>query len=234
VVREVDRHLGDLHTAVESALVIGYGTIGRCVARDLHRRGMRVTVLDPAIAATDVEAGHHPARDRHEALRRSHLVIGCSGRPSLARPDWDQLVDGAILASASSYDIEFKAWELRRIYRPDALGVATDPLGFDRLHGAGGTFLGSRDDPSHYTYPIAFEDGRLIYLLNGGCPVNFTGRPSALPPEASALTMSLRLCGIAQAATADGTGIVSLRLDWQQALVERHLAGIAGDLARTG
>jgi hypothetical protein len=234
VVGEVDSHLRHLGASVENALVIGYGTIGRCVARCLDRLGMRVTVVDPGVTHPDVEAGHHHARDRRDALQRAQLVIGCSGRPSLRRADWDRLLDGVFLASASSYDIEFNGWELRRMYRPHELGVATDPRGFDRLDGGGGALLGSRDDPSHYTYPIRFDDGRLIHLLNGGCPVNFTGRPFALPPDASALTMSLRLCGVAQAAATDGAGILPLRMDWQQEVVKRRQDDTARDLAPTG
>jgi S-adenosylhomocysteine hydrolase len=227
VAEEIDRHVANMNFAIERAVVLGYGTIGRPVADCLARRGMRVSVIDPAPSPPHSDGRHEYARDRAEAIASAQMILGCSGRASLTQDDWGALADHTILASASSYDVEFCGWQLRAAYRPHELPIFADALGFETLDNAphASMFLGSRSDPSHFTYPIRFEDGRRVYLLNGGCPVNFTGRPIAMPLDASALTMSLELCGIAQAAEMlDTRGITPLRRDWQERVVERQLA----------
>jgi S-adenosylhomocysteine hydrolase len=229
VTTETMRQVEHLGLDVRRALVTGYGAVGRNVARSLSALGLDVWVFDPDASHEDE---HEHCSDRIEAIRRAELIIGCSGRVSMSRADWPHLANRTVLASGSSYDIELSGWELRSAYEPDTLPIETDLRGFDHFTFDGRkVFLGARCDPCHYTYPIRLPEERTVFLLNGGCPVNFTGGPFALPAEASAFTMALRFCGIAQAARESRIGLVSLRHDWQQRLVAHLNSASSPDAA---
>ncbi|MFN3614449.1 MAG: hypothetical protein ACK4WC_07815 [Rubrimonas sp.] len=121
----VARGLG-LSLAGRVATVFGAGWIGSGVARALRRLDMAVGMVDPdpvkAIEARldGCEAETAPG----ERLRRSRLVVGAAGRTSIDAAVLNALPDGAIVASASSRQIEIDVDWLRRFPRsPVAEGL---------------------------------------------------------------------------------------------------------------
>jgi D-isomer specific 2-hydroxyacid dehydrogenase, NAD binding domain len=91
-------------------VVVGYGRIGRALARALTSLEATVIVADPNVAATDPT---HVVTTLAEALRRGvFLVFGATGIPSMTPTDLgvflrDRDRDTLYLASASSKQIEF-------------------------------------------------------------------------------------------------------------------------------
>lgn len=149
----VARGLG-LSLAGRVATVFGAGWIGAGVARSLRRLDMI-----PALADTDplkvmearlagFEAALEPT-----ALERSALVVGATGRPSIGRAVLERLPDGAMVASASSRQIEIDVGWLRRFpATPQAEGLTAHRIPARRGQ------LGP---------------ARRILLVNDGFPANF-------------------------------------------------------------
>jgi adenosylhomocysteinase len=139
------------------ALVLGYGWIGRATCRALRRRDAIVGVHDPdalRLVEAKLEGCATPALD--EWLPRVSLVVGATGVRSVTAGLIARLPDGAVLASASSRDVEIDLVALRRASAVEAVVAA----GVRRLRTA---------------------DGRALYLLNDGYPVNFSG--TSVPDE---------------------------------------------------
>ncbi|WP_437968848.1 hypothetical protein WMF04_05915 [Sorangium sp. So ce260] len=210
----LERRLGRIDPSA-TALVVGYGAIGKAVAACLRRRGLEVLVHDPALHGGDEEP-------YERLLARADLVLGCSGRTTLDEVHWRHLKSGAVLVSCSSLDLEFAAWKIRAQPRPADLVVVRDSLDLEvgSLRGQE-IFLGDREDPSHYWYCVSLA-GRVVHLLNGGCPINFTGAGVSLPHAKSDLTVSLLLSGIAQASSERQIGLVPLGSEAQEMLMFLH------------
>ncbi|WP_437726104.1 hypothetical protein [Sorangium sp. So ce861] len=228
----VDAHLARRIGHIDpraTALVVGYGAVGKAVAACLRRRGLEVLVHDPA-----VQGGGDEPYER--LLARADIVLGCSGRTTVDEAHWPHLKSGAMLVSCSSLDLEFAAWKIRAQPSPAELVVVRDEQGLE-VGSLGGQrfFLGDREDPSHYWYCVSLA-GRVVHLLNGGCPINFTGAGVSLPHAKSDLTVSLLLSGIAQASGERRIGLVPLGGDAQEKLMFLHAraagsAPAAADLA---
>jgi adenosylhomocysteinase len=91
------------------ATVLGYGKIGHGAAVAASERGLNVGVWDPdPLKRVRALADGFLVPDRTHALSRADLIIGASGRMSLAVEDLPLLRDGAVLASASSKQAEFE------------------------------------------------------------------------------------------------------------------------------
>ena len=97
-------------------VVVGYGWVGKGIARRARGAGARVVVaeVDPFAA---LEA-HHDGFDVEplvEACRRAHLVVTATGtRHALGMQAIDRLPDGAIIANAGGIDDELDMDALRR------------------------------------------------------------------------------------------------------------------------
>ncbi|AUX20084.1 uncharacterized protein SOCEGT47_005470 [Sorangium cellulosum] len=224
----LERRVGRIDPS-KTALVVGYGAIGKAVAACLRRRGIEVLVHDPAL-----RGGADAPYER--LLERADMVFGCSGRTTLNEAHWPHLKDGVWLVSCSSLDLEFAAWKIRSQPRPPELVVRRD--GSDLEHGSlrgQALFLGDREDPSHYWYCVSLA-GRVVHLVNGGCPVNFTGAGVSLPHAKSDLTVSLLLSGIAQASNEQRIGLVPLGDEPQRLLMflHRRAIGLGPDGADAG
>jgi S-adenosylhomocysteine hydrolase len=78
----------------------------------MRQRGRDVAVYDAKdIPRFRAEGDGYPTHNRlHEALEPGGLIIGCTGKPVLDRSDHRRIPDGSILVSASSADVEFRAW----------------------------------------------------------------------------------------------------------------------------
>ena len=212
VLRELLSQLGFMESAGiptgSRSLVIGYGAIGSAVAAELRNRGRDVSVFDTqrarlALARND---GHTAFDCLHAALRRGGLIVGCTGKPILDQPDYQSIPDGSILVSASSADVEFRAWQLRPgaqcLGRPESWPAG----GETGRHGREST---NDDHPCFSLYRVRNGRGR-FYLVNGGFPVNFDGSIDPISPRQIQLTRSLLYLGAFQASHANEPGLHDL------------------------
>lgn len=159
VVAALDNILRELGFATvgRDALVMGYGWVGKGVAQSLRNRGMNVSVKDVDMVSM-VEAavdGHHPST-RRRLDRAPAIVVGASGKRSIDEGLIEQLPNRCFLVSGSSKDHEIDL---------DYLANQTDTS--RQLH--------------QYIRQCNVKDGRCLYLVNEGYPVNFTG--SSVPDE---------------------------------------------------
>lgn len=159
VVAALDNILRDLGYATvgRDALVCGYGWVGKGVAQSLRQRGLSVSVKDIDTVSV-VEAtvdGHNPCYG--ETLSRPPaIVVGASGRRSIDRQLLEQLPDRCFLVSGSSKDHEIDLSHLESQTAESKL-----------LH--------------KHVRQCTLHDGRRVYLVNEGYPVNFTG--ASVPDE---------------------------------------------------
>ncbi len=158
----VARDLG-LSLAGRGALVTGAGWIGGGVARALRRLDMAPTLVDTdplrviaarldgyAAASTPVDAG------------RAELVVGATGRRSIDAALLSALPDGALVASASSRQVEIDvAWL-------DAFPSETEGPGLRAVRLPAG---------------LAGRPERRIRLVNEGFPANFLPDSSSVADE---------------------------------------------------
>jgi len=162
VVSSLDTILRQIGFALvgREALVTGFGWVGRGVAHSLARRGMRVSVADTDLIKC-VEAtvdGFGLRRDGGGGGPGSPaVVVGASGRTSIDATLLDALPDRCFIASGASKDHEIDLAHLRRL-------TVDEPV------------------PVHeHIEACRTEDGRTLYLVNRGYPVNFTG--ASVPDE---------------------------------------------------
>lgn len=159
VVAALDGILRDLGYAVvgRDALVCGYGWVGKGVAQSLRQRGMSVAVREPNTVSL-VEAtvdGYSPCRGENLA-RRPAIVVGASGRCSIDDRLLDLLPDRSFLVSGASKNHEIDLGHLSR-----------ETVETTRIH--------------QHVRQCRLGDGRRLYLVNEGYPVNFTG--ASVPDE---------------------------------------------------
>jgi S-adenosylhomocysteine hydrolase len=229
VCTELLRQLDELGTAgiprPANALVVGFGAIGAAVAEALRARGLAVGVhdADPSRCAAAGGRGFSTAACLGAALPAARLVVGCTGNASVGRSLHPFFADDAILASASSSDIEFEAWHLRSMARAlaprhrivDEFNLTHERVG-DRV-----VPLGDGDHPCHFLHVVRIL-GKRLYLLNGGFPVNFTGAVDPIAPERIQLTRALLYAGALQASRAERVGLLDLDERMQQEIEEQH------------
>jgi S-adenosylhomocysteine hydrolase len=142
----VARSLGH-SLAGRAALVMGAGWIGAGVARGLRRLDMPTSVVDPdPVAVLAARLDGYPAALRPAGLGRVELIVGATGRRSIDAEMLAALPDRAMVASASSRQIEI---DVDWLHQFDATPVA-----------AGIT-----------AYQVSA--GRRLLLVNDGFPANF-------------------------------------------------------------
>lgn len=159
VVVALDNILRDMgySTVGRDALVCGYGWVGKGVAQSLRQRGLGVSVRDTDTVSV-VEAtvdGHNPSYG--DLLNRPPaIVVGASGRQSINKQLLAQLPDRCFLVSGSSKDHEIDLEHLR-----------AQTADTEKLH--------------EHVQQHTLLDGRRLFLVNEGYPVNFTG--ASVPDE---------------------------------------------------
>jgi S-adenosylhomocysteine hydrolase len=180
-------------------LILGYGSIGKSVARflstELGISKSKIYVYDPGLSRAKI-APFAPW-DRSKREPTFDLVIGCSGRASFFLGDHVYLNDGAVLASASSGSVELS--------RRDMIEQA-DESRFDDIEILR---AGIDLDNVHSDIPIRIVDKR-ITVLNGGFPINFDGRLNCIPSKYIQPTVAMMVMGAIQAAREKRTGLVGL------------------------
>jgi len=209
VIDELGRKIDRMHTAgiatSHRALIIGYGAIGKAVAQALQRRGRRVSVFDadPAMRNNAHADGFHVFSELRLALASGGIIIGCTGKPVIDQSDHCAIADGAVLVSASSADVEYRAWQMRP--RAECLG---NPLRWGH-HGADSRIESDDTHPCFSLYRVPNGEGH-FYLVNGGFPVNFTGGVDPISPAQIQLTRALLYLGAVQASYCETRGLHEL------------------------
>lgn len=131
----------------DSAVVFGYGKIGRSIAKALHAKNIntKVVEIDP-IRAIEAHSRGFDLIDKLEALKGSDVVFCATGNQSLSKHDFAQLKNGAFIFSVTSSDDELD------------LGLVGD------------SFTVTEINP----YISRYEQlGQYFYLANRGDAINF-------------------------------------------------------------
>jgi S-adenosylhomocysteine hydrolase len=223
VVRRILEKLHALNQLISGnqVLILGYGAVGQAVATTLDNAGgYQLSFYDSnMMLSRTIAANIFPASNKKEALASADIIIGCSGRTSIHAIEYSLLKEGAVLFSGSSSDIEFEAWHLRAQFKRHHWLISQDEHGFDQMHHPNGlVHLGDPADPSHYLFPIQLKSGQAVYLVNGGCPVNFNTREGT-PKEEIQLTMALLYAAVLQAVQDKQTGLIALNMADQKRIV---------------
>jgi S-adenosylhomocysteine hydrolase len=200
----------------KKVLVIGYGTVGRAVARELARRGYTVVAYDRrASARADAEADGIPLfTSKAAAFPHGELVISATGEVVVTQSNLRLLPDGAVLFNAGSYLTEFDP----AMRRPG-------PSTF-----RGKSMNAFEDAARPWNGYAILRAGRKEYLLSSwGGVVNF-GPVDPIPARYIQLTRGLLYLGALQAARTTTPGIQALDAQPQRDLVAR----IQAELRRRG
>ena len=236
--RELLRQLSKLRATGVShgrrVLIVGFGAIGNAVAQTMTQADFQVMVYDADSRQREFAraAGFAVESDQRLAMSSNDIIIGCSGVSVMDFADYALLRDGAVLASASSSDIEFRSWQLRSIaqsfsatYRyVDDFNLVHERFK-DRL-----VYLGDLDHPCHFLYVVRYR-GKQFFLLNGGFPVNMDGSIDPIAPEVIQLTRGLLYAGAVQASTEVTKGLRPLDEHVQSTVLDRYRS-IRGDGSR--
>lgn len=204
-------------------LVIGYGSVGRCVSQRLRTCGFQVKVFDTSSlhGKKAWSEGFSVLNNYHQALSESDIIIGCTGTPVMDEEDYVHLSDNAILMSASSSDIEFNAWKLRRkAQRVGRASADNSAFKIEYLSGEGSIGIKNTEpNPCFDLYKVKLDSGT-VYLVKGGFPVNFNGKADSISPDRIQLTRSLLYAGAVQASCTLNPGIFDLSESYQRLLLE--------------
>ena len=132
-----------------NALVVGYGMIGKNVARAAAKREVKVSVYDQRdhrnLAAFC--SGFHVSK-KADLLKSADIIFSATGTAAISLDDIGMCKDGVVLASVGSKDIEFDVRGLRN--------HATDvvPVGV-------------------HIERFILPSSKVVYVVKRGTPVNF-------------------------------------------------------------
>ncbi|MCW3131437.1 MAG: 3-hydroxyacyl-CoA dehydrogenase NAD-binding domain-containing protein [Candidatus Methanospirare jalkutatii] len=175
VIRNLESLLMGEKLRGSKAAVLGYGTIGREIAKRLNSKGMKVTVYDldelKRSRAREDEWVSEVVNESYNAVKNKLLVIGCSGETSIGREEILSLSHGTYLVSASSDQREIGLMELK------ALSSSKKTL-----RNENGIKIGT-------SYTIRGQN-KVIHLIADGFPINFWYSES-MPNQVSDLILSL-------------------------------------------
>ncbi len=151
-VERIMRDLGTIFDA-KSCTVLGYGKIGRSLAKHVRDRGLPVAVYDtnPVSRICAISDGFF-VPDRDSSISRADIIFGATGNLSLSGSDVNLMRDGTFLVSCSSKTQEFDLTSLRAMSKKSTSSVDLERLDYDskRLYI---TYAGQ---------PINFRDGAVI------------------------------------------------------------------------
>jgi hypothetical protein len=174
--------------------IIGYGAVGESIADEFRYYTPKLKGLDSprttivydrynTRTAAARRNDHNIAWSVEELLSSSDIVISATGGTSLNDKSAGFLRDNAILASASSGDMEFQGIAEWPSAQRSILYGGSRQQPFDNIHGA----LSFRRPSGE------------VHVLNGGFPVNFNGAVDPIDPAEIQLTRALMLAGVLQA-----------------------------------
>ena len=170
-------------TAEKEAVVFGFGVVGSAVARELAGAQAQVTIVETnPVRARRAERLGYRVVSAEEALPTADIVIGATGDTSLSLALMRKLKDGAVIASASSKQVEFAMKDLEAAASWRKVIKASSPL--VKLPTA--------------RYRLGAKE---ITVLGDGWPINFDGDVEDIPAEEIQLTRAAMFLGALQAAS---------------------------------
>lgn len=240
VVEEMERTFQDLeaqgYEPQRSVMVVGYGSMGRMIARLLHQRGYDVTVKEvPPEDSDDPEAGSGWARADTDGFPvvseippgcDVQALVGTTGLPWFDEGEVSNLKSGTVLFSSSSSNKEWpfvrnSAWSLVNEY--DDYGRLRPQAQFEgrKLQ------LGLEGyDRTHWHRVLRSREGQELLLANSGYPIDFTGAPDSVEALLIQLVRSLMLYARFEAQTLEdptpgihelsSEGQIWLATEWMQ------------------
>lgn len=197
----------------KNVLLLGYGFIGENVYKQLKQYGFNIIIYDsnPDKMRSIQGLGLPTIADRSKAFSSVHIIIGCSGSPSIPEDEFQNIQKGTLLVNMASTDTEFTAWNLRK----HAQVVHERKLLSDRS-----SF--SSPLPWRSLYRVKRQNTH-FYLANGGFPIDFSGSIDPIPPNKIQLTRALLLQAAIQATTAKETGLIDLNPAMQANIINAYL-----------
>lgn len=98
-----------------NALVIGYGMIGKNIAKFLQRNNIQVTVFDiDHVRLLHAFTDGYRVIQSKEALDQFDIIFSATGFTTITLNDMKKMKDGVIFASGGSQDIEFDMKSLKK------------------------------------------------------------------------------------------------------------------------
>ena len=165
-------------------VVTGYGTIGAPLVELLVKLGARVAVIDTGADAVLRAKAAGVEVVGKAALADADMVIGATGVQSLSLAELGLLKDGAIVASASSKQVELDMRGLQKLAK--------------RREDITPTSTRAKLPTVRYTL-----GARRITVLGDGWPINFDGDVDSAPPEEIQITRAAMFAGALQAVKID-------------------------------
>ncbi|MFI0743285.1 adenosylhomocysteinase [Streptomyces sp. NPDC021100] len=191
------RARGDILTS-RNACVIGFGKIGRAIARTLRAQDLRVTVhdTDPVRSVQAHSEGFRTATSTTEALRDADLVLCATGNLALRQGDFAALRNGAYLASVTSSEDELELGSLSGLYQRTPVG----------------RHLTRYETTGHYFYVLA--DGGAVNFVHGAAVGTYIHLVQAeILAATSALSQGRLQPGLHDMPTTDRQAIARIWLD---------------------
>lgn len=180
--------------------LVGYGAIGGAISKSLFVRNVRINVCDKNTLSYAQTFDHYKFQSIGPLVRRSDIIIGCTGADIFSNFDVYDLLKNKTLLSCSSRDIEFKS-VLSSHYR--------DP----RV---------SNEDPFSN---IRLSNGSVV--LNGGYPINFDRKIEWESDDEIALTRAIVFLGVLMSMSSSfsghGNSVIKLHPETQMNMVEKWL-----------
>ncbi|MGI3164396.1 adenosylhomocysteinase [Pseudooceanicola sp. 200-1SW] len=188
-------------------VVIGYGFCGSGVAQRLRGMGAHVTVVEPdPLTRLEAHLEGFTTRDLPQALPCADLVITVTGRDGVLGAEMQRLLpDGCLLANAGHFSSEI-----------DATALSAKTM--------------SRRPVRDHVEELTLSDGRRLYLLAGGNPVNLAagdGNPVEIMDLGLAL-QSLSLEQIARQGRTLPAGVHPVRADVEAEVARLTVAAWIG------
>ncbi len=152
--------------AGKTAVVAGYGWVGKGIAMRLRGMGCKViiTEIDPVKALEAFMDGYH-VKPMEEAIKEADIVITATGEPDIVRREHLEVAkDGVILANAGHFDVEINKNHLKELSK-EIYEVRPNLLKY------------------------MFNDGKTVYLLAEGRLVNL-GAAEGHPAEVMDMSFS--------------------------------------------
>ena len=162
--------------------VVGFGFVGQALAKAMQKAGARVTVVERSEerAAAARKAGFDVS-SIEVAARKVDVLVGSTGKTSISLETLKLLKDGAVVASASSKQIEI-----------DMQGLAKKADERKRVEG---------QSPALRLPDVNYQlDGKQLTVVGDGWPVNFDGDVAGLPADEIQITLTALFAGALQAA----------------------------------
>jgi hypothetical protein len=198
------RSLGLPNLRVHSIGIVGNGSIGGELRRQLAERGQNAQCFDLARERSDAES-------IGQLFERCSMVLSSTGGNVLRLDDLTQAKASCVFVNCGSSDVEFNLHEAMQL---SLAGNEDLRLVFSRPPWSAPADLYVRD--------------RKLAFLRGGFPINFDGSSDPIPVERIQLTRAAMMAGAIAAVSETRPGVHALDDGVQQALIGMNRTYRAG------